>query len=158
MAVDWLASLLAPYRGQSSDLPFASDSGDALSALFSSAVATSGRTPGVANFPATGDTSRWERVARRMAAQRGWTGPEWRAIDSIIERESGWNPAADNPTSSAIGIPQRLESAHPFSSAAERAQWLSSPRSQIRWLLNYIGNRYGNPLNALEQKNTAGWY
>jgi hypothetical protein len=95
----------------------------------------------------------WEQVARRMAAQRyGWTGGDWRAIDSIIERESGWDPKAVNPSSGAYGIPQILPKAHP------NAGLQNDPLGQIRWLLNYIRERYGTPQEALEFKNRTNWY
>jgi soluble lytic murein transglycosylase-like protein len=96
--------------------------------------------------------SNWERTARQMAAQRGWTGSDWRAIDSIIERESGWDPNAVNPSSGAYGIPQILPSAHPD------VQLQNDPLGQIRWLLNYVQQRYGSPSAALAFKDREGWY
>jgi len=91
-------------------------------------------------------------MARRMAAQRGWTGQDWRAIDSIIERESGWDPNAVNASSGAYGIPQILPSAHP------NTELQSDPAGQIRWLLNYIAERYKTPAAALAFKDRMGWY
>ncbi len=112
-----------------------------------------GQTPAAPAMPATGGSpSHWEQVAQRMAAERGWTGQDWAAIDSIIERESGWNPNAVNPTSGAYGIPQILPKAHP------NVQLQGDPVGQIRWLLDYIAGRYGDPLAALAFKNREGWY
>jgi hypothetical protein len=98
-----------------------------------------------------GGSSNWEQVARRMAAQRGWTGQDWRAIDSIIERESGWDPHAVNDSSGAAGIAQRI-------SGFGKGYTENKPIQQIRWLLNYIGDRYGDPASALSFKDSHGWY
>ena len=102
---------------------------------------------------ATGDSSHWEDVARRIAnRQYDWQGQDWRAIDSIIERESGWDPNALNEGSGAYGIPQILPSAHPG------ANLQGDPRGQIKWLMDYISGRYGDPMSALSFKDSHGWY
>lgn len=108
---------------------------------------------GSVSMPASGgNPSHWEQVAQQMAAERGWTGQDWAAIDSIIERESGWNPNAVNEGSGAYGIPQILPKAHPD------VQLQGDPLGQIRWLLNYIAGRYGSPAEALAFKNAHGYY
>jgi hypothetical protein len=94
----------------------------------------------------------WEAQARRMALASGYTPQEWAALDSIIERESGWDPNALNESSGAYGIPQILPSAHPD------ANLQGNPVGQIRWLLDYIENRYGDPMSALAFKDSHGWY
>jgi hypothetical protein len=110
---------------------------------------------------ATGGSSRWENVARRMAMRRGYTPEEWRMLDYIIEHESGWNPNAANPTSSARGIPQAMMSVHfgeNWQSNPAAQRFLQNPRVQIRWLLDYIANRYGSVENAYRHKLETGWY
>jgi hypothetical protein len=106
-----------------------------------------------------------ESLVKRMAARRGWTGREWRALEKIIEGtanvpgESHWALGADNPTSTAIGFPQRLESAHPFSSPRQRQRWIHSPKKQADWFLDYVGSRYhNNPLEAWRFKREHHWY
>lgn len=102
--------------------------------------------------------------AKRMAAAYGWTGREWQALRWVVEGkgdvpgESNWDPNADNPTSSAYGIPQRLISAHPFPNAAAQKKWMNDPRAQISWMLAYIDGRYGSPLGAWAKKQQVGWY
>lgn len=105
--------------------------------------------------PGGAGVSHWEDVARQMAARRGWTGQDWRALDQIATAESGWNPKAVNPSSGAAGIPQMLPSAHPDINVQ---QFLSNPMQQIRWYLNYIQQRYGTPTEALDVRNQQGWY
>ena len=48
-------------------------------------------------------------MARAMAEGRGWTGAQWDAIDWIVQRESSWNPNAQNPMSTAYGLFQFLD-------------------------------------------------
>ena len=43
-----------------------------------------------------------------LAAERGFTGEQWSCLDSLWQRESNWNPHAQNPSSGAYGIPQSL--------------------------------------------------
>ena len=68
---------------------------------------------------------------------------------------TGWNPRADNPTSSAYGIPQALPGSK-MSSAGE--DWRTNPVTQIRWGLGYIRDRYGSPCSAWSFKQGRGWY
>lgn len=83
-------------------------------------------------------------LGRQMAAAMGWRGDQWDALRTLWMNESGWRTDADNPTSSAYGIPQAMLSLHDVP-----ADFRTNPRSQIRWGLNYIKGRYGNPRNAL---------
>lgn len=78
-------------------------------------------------------------LGRQMAAERGWTGSQWDALYKLWQRESGWNPNSRNGSSGACGIPQ----AYPCSKITDM-----SPAGQIRWGLNYIAGKYGNPANA----------
>ena len=47
-------------------------------------------------------------LGQQMAAQAGWTGPEWNCLDWLWNRESGWTRKAENPKSGAYGIAQAL--------------------------------------------------
>ena len=108
--------------------------------------------PGQVYDPNSG-TSGWEQRARQyFLNHEGYSPREWNALDSIIERESGWDPSAVNEGSGAYGIPQILPSAHP------NANLQNDPMGQIRWLANYISGRYGSPLDALAFKDREGWY
>lgn len=93
-------------------------------------------------------------LARALAAAQGWTGAEWDALNRRWTMESGFDHRAVNPSSGAVGIPQRLPSAHPFRSEADRKAWMRSPSRQIAWGINYIRGRYGKPSNI----PTAGPY
>lgn len=100
----------------------------------------------------TGGSSNWENVAQRIAQNRyGYSNADFNALDSIIERESGWNPNAVNESSGAAGIAQRI-------SGYGQGYSQDRPKQQINWLLNYIEDRYGSPQAALAFKNREGWY
>jgi hypothetical protein len=102
---------------------------------------------------AAGDTSRWENRARQMAMNRyGYSPEQFRMLDYIIERESGWDPTAVNSNGGAYGIPQILPSAHPD------VNLQGDPMGQLRWLFNYIQQRYGGVEDAYSHKQETGWY
>jgi hypothetical protein len=102
---------------------------------------------------APASTSNWENVARQQAMEQyGYNRRDWRALDSIIERESGWNPQAVNDNGGAYGIPQILPSAHPGLNLQ------NDPQGQLDWLFKYIEERYGGPRQALQFKNANNWY
>lgn len=114
-------------------------------------LAARGGNPG-RGAQGTGGNSNWESVARQMAMRKyGYSPADFNALDSIIERESGWNPNAVNESSGAAGIAQRI-------SGYDQSYSQNQPREQIRWLLNYINDRYGTPQAALDFKNRTGWY
>jgi hypothetical protein len=97
-------------------------------------------------------------LGQQLAAQLyGWTGAQWRALYDLWNNESGWNATADNPTSTAFGIPQ-------FLSSTARAYGLApgdtNPNNQIVAGLRYIKDAYGNPLNAWNAwlSRSPHWY
>lgn len=103
------------------------------------------------NVP-NGGSSDWENVARRIATNKyDYSSDDFNALDSIIERESSWNPNAVNESSGAAGIAQRISG---YGHGYEQDR----PKQQINWLLNYIADRYGTPQDALAFKNSEGWY
>lgn len=92
-------------------------------------------------------------LGKQMAANMGWTGADWNALKTLWMHESGWRTNADNPTSSAYGIPQAMTSAHNMP-----AGYFKDPRVQIRWGLNYIKGRYGDPSKAWNFWQKNNWY
>lgn len=93
-------------------------------------------------------------LGKSMAAGRGWTGAQWNALRQLWMRESGWRTNADNPTSSAYGIPQALTALHNL----DGTSYMTDPRRQIAWGLNYIKGRYGNPTAAWNFWQKNHWY
>jgi hypothetical protein len=94
-------------------------------------------------------------VARALLPQFGFGQDQFSCLDSIYTNESGWNVRADNPSSSAYGIPQALPGSKMASAGAD---WQSNAATQIRWGLGYIKARYGSPCSAWGFKQSHGWY
>jgi TP901 family phage tail tape measure protein len=94
-----------------------------------------------------------QQRVKAMAAKYGWAGgAEWIALYNLIQGESGWNPYAANPTSTARGLFQKLTSVNgPIESTIE---------GQASWGLNYIKSRYGDPINAYNKwlSRHPHWY
>lgn len=94
-------------------------------------------------------------AARKMLGSYGWSGAQFGPLDALWTRESHWNVHADNPDSSAYGIPQALPGSK---MAAAGADWRDNPLTQIRWGLGYIKNQYGSPAGAWAHSQQHGWY
>jgi hypothetical protein len=95
-------------------------------------------------------------LGQALAAQRGWTGAQWSALQALWMGESGWNNNAQNPTSTAYGIAQFLDSTW----GAVGFHKSSNPATQILAGLKYIQQSYGSPLNALRawSARSPHWY
>ena len=85
----------------------------------------------------------------------GLSTSEFDCLDNIWSQESGWNVHADNPSSSAYGIPQALPGSKMASAGPD---WENNAETQIRWGLGYIKSRYGSACEAWSYKQGAGWY
>ena len=70
----------------------------------------------------------------------------YRCLVELWDRESHWNPKADNPKSSAYGIPQLLR------------MRTTNPYRQIELGVKYITKRYGNSCVALARHKRVGHY
>lgn len=119
-----------------------------------------GGIPPTGAMPAPGNVNQTQSIVKNIAAQQfGWTGAEWDALYGLVQRESGWNPSAANPTSAARGLFQKMINMHgPIESTVE---------GQAAWGLNYIKQRYGSPSRALAHwlarvpingKDVGNWY
>ena len=93
--------------------------------------------------------------ARSQAASRGWGDEQFSCLDSLWRKESGWEHTADNPTSSAFGIPQALPGSKMASAGSD---WRTNPVTQVRWGLGYIESRYGTPCAAWRHSQANNWY
>lgn len=91
-------------------------------------------------------------LGQKMAAARGWTGSEWTDLNNLVMRESGWKNTAQNPTSTAFGIFQFLNST--WGGHAKT----SDAKSQIQYGLEYIAERYKDPAGAWKHEQQSHWY
>jgi len=94
-------------------------------------------------------------LTKALMPQYGLASADFDCIDRIWTQESNWNVHADNPHSSAYGIPQALPGKKMSSAGAD---WHDSAETQIRWGLGYIENRYGTACAAWSFKRSHGWY
>jgi hypothetical protein len=84
----------------------------------------------------------------------GGDASQFSCLESLWGKESGWNPNAQNPTSSAYGIPQFLDSTWAGTGIAKT----SDGYRQIDAGLIYINNRYGSPCAAWSHSQANNWY
>jgi len=94
-------------------------------------------------------------VAKALLGEFGFSQNEFGCLDSLWTRESGWSVSANNPSSSAYGIPQALPGEKMSSAGSD---WATNPATQIRWGLGYIQDRYGTPCGAWDHSESYGWY
>jgi hypothetical protein len=94
-------------------------------------------------------------VAKALLPQFGFGADQFSCLDSIYSQESGWTTHADNPSSSAYGIPQALPGSK---MASAGPNWRTSAETQIKWGLGYIQDRYGSPCGAWGHSESHGWY
>lgn len=101
-----------------------------------------------------------QALALQLASSMyGWEGSEWTALQSLWNRESGFDEHAKNPSSGAYGIPQALPfTKMPKTAWPESAGGNSDPTTQIKWGLDYIKGRYGSPSKAWAHETANNWY
>lgn len=73
---------------------------------------------------------------------------------NIIDRESKWNPLADNPKSTAFGLAQFLNSTWEIVDAKKT----KDPYAQIDAMIKYVKLVYGDGCKAWEFRQYKGWY
>lgn len=94
-------------------------------------------------------------LAKPLVAAQGWSDSEYQCLVLLWNRESQWNPYAENASSGAYGIPQSLPGSKMASAGAD---WRTNPVTQINWGIGYIKGRYGTPCSAWAHSNAVGWY
>lgn len=83
-----------------------------------------------------------------------WDESQWNSFNNIIERESQWNPKNQNPTSTAYGLGQFLNSTWEDTGYKKT----DDPHVQIMATIEYISDRYGTPKNAWIFWQSNRWY
>nr|WP_240979971.1 transglycosylase SLT domain-containing protein [Streptomyces sp. HNM0574] len=92
---------------------------------------------------------------QEMARQIIGDEAQFQCFSNIVERESGWDPHAENPSSGAYGLVQALPGSK---MASEGADWKTNPATQIKWGLGYMNDRYGSPCGAWDFWQANNWY
>ena len=96
-----------------------------------------------------------KEIAKNLLSDHGWSESQFSCLESLWNKESRWRVTADNPSSSAYGIPQALPGNR---MAAYGKDWRTNPVTQIKWGLDYIEDRYGSPCSAWAHSQAKGWY
>jgi hypothetical protein len=71
---------------------------------------------------------------------------EFRCLNKLWSKESKWNPKADNPNSTAYGIPQLLKMTE------------TNPLKQVDLGIKYIRHRHGDACQAWSFHRKRNWY
>lgn len=86
---------------------------------------------------------------------------DWKYVDYIVGRESGWNPCAYNPgksdcnanPTSACGLAQSL----PCGKQSKYGHW-TDPVANLKWQYEYVKGRYGGYAQAYNFWLVNKWY
>lgn len=90
-----------------------------------------------------------------LMLQAGIPEKDWEYTDYIVRHESSWNPRAFNPSSGSCGLAQAL----PCKKMASHGKdYRHNPVTQLRWMKEYVSNRYGSFRNAAAFWNNNEWY
>lgn len=114
-------------------------------------------TGGVAVGGAPANVSGNQAIVKNLAAQLyNWVGSQWNSLYALVMGESGFRNTAQNPTSTAYGMFQFLDSTW----AGVGATKTSDPAGQTRAGLKYISRSYGSPSNAYSKwyNRNPHWY
>lgn len=107
---------------------------------------------GVGQDLGAGDVAGMKSAVQGIANNWGWSsGAQWSALDWIIQQESGWNPRAQNPVSTASGLGQFIKSTwDAYKGIGVTAAQMKQARviDQGSAIMRYIKARYGTPTSA----------
>lgn len=102
-----------------------------------------------------GEFSGNRAIGCALLLEAGFGLEQMPCLERLWTKESGWNELSRNRSSGAYGIPQAL----PGEKMAEYgSDWETNPVPQIKWGLNYIRNRYGDPCGAWSFFQANNWY
>jgi hypothetical protein len=79
-------------------------------------------------------------------------------MTQIVQRESSFNPSAQNPKSTAYGYAQFLADNVNAYNKQYGLDYRNNPVDQLVAMYHYIQNRYGTPQKALSFWNANKWY
>jgi hypothetical protein len=107
--------------------------------------------PGQGTAAAVAPTGSYQDYAM---GKLGGDGSQFSCLENLWGKESGWNPNAQNPSSTAYGIAQFLDSTWAGTGIAKT----SDGYRQIDAGLIYIEKAYGSPCDAWAHSQSTGWY
>ncbi|MFJ3958911.1 hypothetical protein [Arthrobacter sp. NPDC090010] len=101
------------------------------------------------------DPSGAQSFASTQLGKFGWEPGEMQCLVTLWTRESDWKTTAQNSSSGAYGIVQALPGTK---MASVGDDWQTNYKTQIKWGLKYIQDRYGSPCGALAFHYANNWY
>jgi len=125
--------------------------------LTQSADTTSTNTGSSNSSMLSGPASGSGQAALKKAADtKGWgSGAEWQALNNVEMAEAGYSLTAKNPSSGAYGMAQFING------PSEYYQYGGNPNTydgQAIAMVNYIAQRYGDPIAAWAHEQAYHWY
>ncbi|SHG32140.1 transglycosylase SLT domain-containing protein [Geodermatophilus nigrescens] len=132
----------------------AAEQAAAAAAAEQAAAAQQQSTSAAAPAPAASAAPAARGSFKEYAMSKVGSGEQFSCLESLWGKESGWNPNAQNPSSTAYGIPQFLDSTWASTGIAKT----SDGYRQIDAGLIYIEERYGSPCAAWAHSQSTGWY
>jgi membrane-bound lytic murein transglycosylase MltF len=94
------------------------------------------------------------QVSAKEVAKELLDNRQYVCLARLIGKESAWKPRAQNPTSTASGIGQMLDST--VSSLGMKKS--DSAVAQLVATLSYISRRHSTPCGAWNHFQSKGWY
>jgi hypothetical protein len=121
---------------------------DKIGTFFASSLSDDSNTPGNAG-------GLKDQAYAMASLMYGWSAASDKsAIDYIVGHESGWNPRAQNPVSTASGLYQHIDGtwrAYRPIEASGYAHMKDAPAAmQDKAGMRYIHDRYGTPTKAMQ--------
>ncbi len=104
------------------------------------------------DVPANISGSKLEWLAASNIPRKDWDLADW-----LIRRESSWNPAAQNPNSSAFGLKQFLDGTW-AGAGCSKAEAIGNPVYQLNCGQKYVIARYSGWQGAIEFWRVHHWY
>ncbi|MEU2429923.1 transglycosylase SLT domain-containing protein [Streptomyces sp. NPDC007861] len=102
-----------------------------------------------------GTTTAASAATPQEIAKQMMPAAQFQCFDKIVTHESNWNFKATNASSGAYGLVQALPGGKMASAGAD---WKTNPKTQIKWGLEYMNERYGSPCAAWSFWQANHWY
>ncbi len=94
------------------------------------------------------------KESARLKLVEIWGEGQFESFNKLLNAESGWNPNAKNPKSTAYGLCQFLDGTWRGTGIAKT----SDPNQQLEACIIYVKNRYGSPNGAWSFWQKNHWY
>jgi hypothetical protein len=115
------------------------------------AATAAGALLAAAPAQAASESSQAQAMAKKMIGNSA----QYTCFAKIVDHESDWKVNATNASSGAYGLVQALPGSKMSSAGSD---WKTNPKTQIKWGLDYMKDRYGSPCGAWNFWQANNWY